>query len=248
MNAPRRQFLVAGATLGVGAVAAVWPSHALAEEPAQKTPGKEEKKDEKKDQADQAEDVTPAEDLMREHGALRRILLIYEEGRRRLHANEDLPRNTLSDTAGIVRSFVEDYHEKLEEDHLFPRFKKAGKLVELVDVLLAQHQAGRRLTEVTLRLSTAQSLKIAADRQMLGQSLGQFIRMYAPHAAREDTVLFPALHDVMNVEEYDRMGNEFEKKEHELFGADGFEKMVDRIASIEKSLGIYDLAQFTPRE
>ena len=175
-------------------------------------------------------------------------MLIYEEGRRRLHANEDLPPNTLSDSAGIVCSFVEDYHEKLEEDHLFPRFKKAGKLVELVDVLLAQHHAGRRLTEVTLRLSTTQSLKSSADRQTLGQSLGQFIRMYAPHAAREDTVLFPALHDVISPHEYDILGDEFEKKEHELFVADGFEKMVDRIASIEKSLGIYDLAQFTPRE
>lgn len=38
-----------------------------------------------------------------------------------------------------------------------------------------------------------------------------------------------------------------EKKEQQLFGADGFEKMVDRVASVEKSLGIYDLAQFTPR-
>lgn len=39
----------------------------------------------------------------------------------------------------------------------------------------------------------------------------------------------------------------FEKKEHQLFGEDGFEKMVDRVASIEKTLGIYDLAQFTPK-
>jgi hypothetical protein len=31
-----------------------------------------------------------------------------------------------------------------------------------------------------------------------------------------------------------------------LFGEDGFEQMVDRVASIEKALGIYDLAQFTP--
>ena len=33
-------------------------------------------------------------------------------------------------------------------------------------------------------------------------------------------------------------------QQHDLFGEDGFEKMV---ASIEKTLGIYDLAQFTPR-
>jgi hypothetical protein len=47
--------------------------------------------------------------------------------------------------------------------------------------------------------------------------------------------------------EYDALGEDFEKKEHELFGDDGFEKMVDRVAGIEKTLGIYDLAQFTPK-
>ena len=31
-----------------------------------------------------------------------------------------------------------------------------------------------------------------------------------------------------------------------LFGEDGFERMVDKVAGIEKKLGIYDLAQFTP--
>ena len=60
-------------------------------------------------------------------------------------------------------------------------------------------------------------------------------------------VLFPALHGIVRAHEYDSLGEDFEKKEQQLFGADGFEKMVDRIAAIEKSLGIYDLAQFTPR-
>ena len=42
-------------------------------------------------------------------------------------------------------------------------------------------------------------------------------------------------------------GEDLDKKEHKLFGEDGLESMVDRVASIEKMLGIYELAQFTPR-
>jgi hypothetical protein len=38
-----------------------------------------------------AVDVGATEDLMREHGVLNRILLIYEEGLRRLRAKEDVP-------------------------------------------------------------------------------------------------------------------------------------------------------------
>ncbi len=168
--------------------------------------------------------------------------MIYGESLRRLAANQDLPPKTLADTAGIVRSFVEDYHEKLEEDYLFPRFKQAGKLADLVGVLADQHQAGRRLTDTTLRLATAQAMKTEADRDRLAESLRLFIRMYGPHAAREDTVLFPAMHGVITAREYDTLGDEFEKKEQQLFGADGFEHVVERIAATEKSLGIYDLA------
>jgi hemerythrin-like domain-containing protein len=70
--------------------------------------------------------------------------------------------------------------------------------------------------------------------------------MYRPHAAREDTDLFPKLKDLVSSNEYNAMAETFEKKEHELFGEDGFEKMVDRVARLEQSFGIGDLAQFTP--
>ena len=201
----------------------------------------------KEEEEKKAEEVSPPEDLMREHGVLKRILLIYGEAIRRIEANQELPPEPLGDSAKIIRQFVEDYHEKLEEDFLFPRFKKANKLVDLVDVLLQQHQAGRRLTDMTMRLATSQALKNADDRRRLADSMRQFVRMYSPHEAREDTVLFPAFRGVVSSHEFDSLGEDFEKKEDELFGEDGFFEVVDRVADIEKKLGIYDLAQFTPK-
>jgi hemerythrin-like domain-containing protein len=201
----------------------------------------------KEEEEKKAEEVSPPEDLMREHGVLKRILLIYGEAIRRIEANQELPPEPLGDSAKIIRQFVEDYHEKLEEDFLFPRFKKANKLVDLVDVLLQQHQAGRRLTDITMRLATSQALKNADDRRRLADSMRQFVRMYSPHEAREDTVLFPAFRGVVSSHEFDSLGEDFEKKEDELFGEDGFFKVVDRVADIEKKVGIYDLAQFTPK-
>ena len=91
------------------------------------------------------------------------------------------------------------------------------------------------------------ALKSNDDKQKLAAALHQFVRMYAPHEAREDTVLFPALHQVVSRHEYDALGEDFEKREHQLFGKEGFEGMVPRVADIEKQLGIYDLSQFTPR-
>jgi hemerythrin-like domain-containing protein len=199
----------------------------------------------KKDQ--KAEEVSPPEDLMREHGVLKRVMLVYDEIARRIDAKQDFPPQSLAGAADIVRSFVEDYHEKLEENYLFPRFQKANRLVDLVRVLQAQHQAGRRVTDVILRRATAAALKDAGNRAAVADAIRQFNRMYAPHEAREDTVLFPAFRGIVSANEFDSLGEEFEKKENELFGQDGFEKMVDRVAGLEKTVGIYELSQFTPK-
>jgi len=193
------------------------------------------------------EDISPAEDLMREHGVLNRILLIYDEHLRLLDAKQTFDPGVLASSAGIVRHFVEDYHEKLEEDFLFPRFRKANKLVDLVDTLLAQHRAGRRVTAQIEQLANAGSLKDESKRRELGESLRAFVRMYRPHEAREDTVVFPALRGIVSAHEYDALGDDFEKKEDELFGDEGFFKVVDQVAELEKMLGIYELGKFTPK-
>lgn len=234
----RRGFLQASAALSVGIVASGCAS----------TGGSMTKpKDDEKAHEGGEEEVSPAEDLMREHGVLKRVLLVYGEGIRRLDTNQDLPPEAIADAAKIIRTFIEDYHEKLEEDHLFPRFRKANMHVDLVEVLLAQHQAGRRVTDQTMALANLQAIRNPDDRRRLSESLRIFIRMYEPHEAREDTVLFPALRKIVTPHEYDALGEDFEKIEHQTFGEGGFEEMVDRVAAIEKTLGIYDLSQFTPR-
>jgi hemerythrin-like domain-containing protein len=166
--------------------------------------------------------------------------------RERIQGKRDFPPDAATKAAAIIRSFIEDYHERLEEERLFPRFRKQGKLVDLVDTLEAQHKAGRRLTERITTLA-AGGLRKETERTELAGVLRQFGRMYAPHEAREDTVLFPAIHDIVSRQEYGALGEEFEKKEHQLFGKEGFEGMVEKVAAIEKELGIYDLSQFTPK-
>lgn len=192
------------------------------------------------------DEVAPAEDLMREHGVLNRVLLVYEEFLRRASVpRPDLAPEIVTEAARVIRGFIEDYHEKLEEDELFPRFEKAGRQVALVKVLREQHLAGRRLTEEVLHLAKG-SLRDPGDRDLLAATLRKFIAMYRPHEAREDTVLFPAIRRIVSAHEYAALGEAFEEKEHRLFGEDGFEKMVENVAGIEKHLGIHDLAKFTP--
>lgn len=192
----------------------------------------------------EVEQVSPNEDLMREHGALRRILLIYREAIRRIEAKENLDPHLINQSATIIRNFIENYHEKLEEHFLFPKFEKAGKLTDLINTLKVQHQVGRKLTDNILEVSRAKNFKSHSHEFVMVSS--KFIDMYEPHAAREDTVLFPALHEIVSVNEYNEMGEQFEDEEHRLFGKEGFEGIISQIADIEKKLGIYALSNFTP--
>ena len=120
-------------------------------------------KSREKEKEKKGEEVSPPEDLMREHGVLRRILLIYEDIRGRLNSGKEFPPEMLSSAADIIHRFIEQYHEKLEEDYLFPRFEKAGKLVDLVTILKEQHKAGRRLTEYIKKSAVPATLKDAPE-------------------------------------------------------------------------------------
>jgi hemerythrin-like domain-containing protein len=193
------------------------------------------------------EEISPPEDLMREHGILNRVLLVYDHFLAMLASNQDIPPQPVTDAAGIIHTFIEGYHEKQEEDFLFPRFEKAGKLTDLVQVLRLQHEQGRMITGQLLALAKQPRIATDNDKLKLHDLLAAFIRMYRPHEAREDTVLFPALRGIVSKHEFDSLGEDFEKREHQLFGEGGFEEFVNKIAGIEKQLGIYDLAQFTPK-
>lgn len=229
MDPNRRQLIIGGSAILTSSLAL--PLSALAQQQTE-TNAQPKKEGE--------EEVSTNEDLMREHGVLNRVLLIYEEAERRIAAKQQFDPAVIGNAAGLIKSFIEDYHEKLEENHLFPRFEQSGKLVELTVVLRAQHAMGRRVTERLLASAKSKDLKT------MSESLHQFVRMYRPHEAREDTVLFPALHQIVTPHEYDAMGEQFEKIERQTFGGDGFDMAVDKVTDLEKQLGIYDLSQFTP--
>jgi hypothetical protein len=67
-------------------------------------------------------EVTATEDLMREHGVLRRALLVYSETAAKLRNNpSSVAPDALQKTAQLFRVFGEEYHERrLEEAYIFP--------------------------------------------------------------------------------------------------------------------------------
>lgn len=194
------------------------------------------------------DDVSAVEDMMREHGVLRRALLVYSKSAARLRRNGAGATNPLAlkDTAKLFRTFGEDYHErKLEEAYVFPAvLKKGGPAAELIDILVAQHNRGREITDYILSLTGLGSIG-TGDAEPLAKALESFVLMYQNHAAREDTVVFQAWKKAIPTHVMEDMGETFEKIEHEQFGDDEFDDALQQIGTIEQTLGYADLAQFT---
>jgi hemerythrin-like domain-containing protein len=197
-------------------------------------------------------EISPTEDLMREHGVLHRILLIYNDALKYL--KQQKVNNQINiyciiyDTASIAYEFIEGYHQKLEEQYVFPNFIQNPKYKELINTLLNQHKAAHNLTENILYFSCIKNIYYFKNSLHLIPLLSTYINMYDPHSAREDTVIFPAFHELVSQEKFKELGERFEEIEEQKFGKDGFVHIVNEVVQIEKILGIYNLTQFTPIE
>jgi hemerythrin-like domain-containing protein len=103
--------------------------------------------------AAEEKEVTPNEDLMREHGVLRRALIIYAVTAPEVRKSAPpATLQALQKTASLFQTFGEDYHEKrLEETHVFPVVRKVkSPAAAYPDVLVQQHNRGREITNYIL--------------------------------------------------------------------------------------------------
>ncbi len=207
---------------------------------------KEEKQSREEDQDDDGKDVSATEDLMREHGILRRTLIVYSELSDQLRRpSTTIDPRALADAARLFREFGEDYHEHiLEEQYVFPEVRKRGGPDEkLVEILLVQHERGREITDYLFRVGTGG--QIGNETEHLAKALADMSRMYQAHTAWEDTVIFPAWKKAQPKGRLDELAERFEDIEHERFGKDGFDEALERIGRVEQAFGLADLSAYT---
>ena len=234
LPATSRRCLIGGLS---GAVLVVGASGAAlaAKQPKETKPPPQPEKEKK---------VGAVEDLMREHGVLRRALLIYRQSAAKLRAGTAIDPKPLRKTAQLFRDFGENYHERmLEQAYVFPSLRKAeSPTAPLVNILVAQHDRGRDITDYIRNVTHKNAI---GDVEAFARALETLDAMYENHAAREDTIIFPAWREALSEKQLREMGETFEDIEHRQFGKDGFGEALNQVAAVEEALGFADLAQFT---
>ena len=191
--------------------------------------------------------VGAVEDLMREHGVIRRALLVLAESAPLLRASPaNVDPGALNRAAKLFRSFGQDYHERmLEEAIVFPAVKKTGGLAALLaGTLIQQHNRGREIADYILAV-TGKGAVGSNETEALARAFETLMVMYDNHTAREDTIVFPAWKDALGDEQLAEMGEKFEQIERRQFGKDGFTSAVAQVSAIEQTLNFADLGKFT---
>ncbi|MCL5281759.1 MAG: hemerythrin domain-containing protein [Planctomycetes bacterium] len=189
--------------------------------------------------------LTPMEDLTRQHAVARRVLMVY-----RLNATGELgvppmPMQSVTIAATILRSVLEDFHAKFEEDNVFPLFGKADQWTDLVSTLRDQHAVARRLTDSILQAT--RNTTASAPTEALARNLMAYTRMIEAHTAYEETLLYPQIRTVASEADYEQLWKALQDAERRKFGPEGVAGVLNKVVDVERSAGIMGLAQFTPK-
>jgi hemerythrin-like domain-containing protein len=193
----------------------------------------------------EAKESSPTEDLMKEHGVIERIMLIYQRMIEKAIIGQEVDISIINRASEMVDEYVSKHHERDEEKYVFPKFREANYIVELVDTLEHQHNVSRQLNLQVMGLSS-KGAKITHDEALrLLDLCGMFVNMYLPHISRENTILFPTLFDIASPKYIRDIKKRMEGEEEKVLGETGFRGFVGRVAALEKEAGCHELSQYT---
>lgn len=187
-----------------------------------------------------------AEMLSTEHAIIERLMSVFEAmiGRACMDSNVDLM--PLNHAAIMIKELGPDHHMKFEEDHVFPKFRNAGRLSDLVGVLKQQHDRGASILNSIIDMTRTGRIEDERSLNQLSNLCMSFVVMYRLHAAREETELFPALYDACSNDEMRDLADRMRDYQQKILGDKGLHRLIDKLSEIESVAGTSDLSRFTP--
>lgn len=190
--------------------------------------------------------ATPVENLMKEHGVLMRILDIYDKVVSDAASGKAFNASAINRTAEICRVYIGKHHDACEERYIFPKFREANYIIEIVAELHKQHIVALTITDRMLALSSINGILDNKCLQTLQNLCTAISRMYRPHMAWEQTIVFPVFYDIVSMDYVRSIQKEMEAEERKMLGDTGFRGLVGRLSEIEKEVGTYNLSSYTP--
>jgi hemerythrin-like domain-containing protein len=189
--------------------------------------------------------VSAPEALSREHAMLTRLMLAIDNVVDSAQEDKNTDLGPINSAANAIRQVVADHHMTFEEENVYPRMEQIDYLSSMTETLEGQHDDARAVNKMVLDLTRGGKIKGKSELDELTLLTKSFKDMITAHAAWEETVIFPAMYDLLSERDMDDINKKFMEAERRLLGNKGPVELYRTIDDIEEAAGTHDLSMFT---
>jgi hemerythrin-like domain-containing protein len=164
--------------------------------------------------------MTPTEDLIHEHKAIKVMLGIMSKIAENITANKGFDINDVEKIVDFLKTFADKCHHGKEETALFPALVLAGIPKENgpVGVMLYEHTIGRGYIKEISTSRENWKTGIEGSSDLLAASLKNYVNLLQNHIQKEENILFPMANKVLSEQKQNEITEQFERIEEEVVG------------------------------
>lgn len=165
-------------------------------------------------------DGKPVDVLMQEHRLIERVLDALELAAGHLERRHAVRPGFFLDAAAFIQGFADGCHHRKEEGVLFGALS-GSDLVEAggpVDMLLDEHEQGRRLTRAMRDAATRLQAGDEGARDAVVSNARRYAALLRDHIEKEDEMLFPMADHLLSAEQQAAVMRGFDRVELEEDG------------------------------
>ena len=152
--------------------------------------------------------MTPTEDLINEHKAIKVMLSIMSKIAGDIKANKAFYIKDIEQIVDFLQTFADKCHHGKEETALFPALILAGIPKENgpIAVMLHEHTMGRNYIKDISTCLENYNIADTRSSELIAASLTNYVNLLQSHIQKEENVLFPMANKTLS-----------EKKQNEIF-------------------------------
>jgi len=164
--------------------------------------------------------MTPTEDLIHEHKAIKVMLSIMSKIDGNIKTDQGFDTRDVEKIIDFLRTFADKCHHGKEETALFPALVLAGIPEDNgpIGVMLNEHNIGRGY--INGLISGVEDFKknYANSSGLIAACLTNYVNLLQSHIQKEENVLFPMADKVLSEQKQNEIFKQFEKIEEEVLG------------------------------
>ena len=162
--------------------------------------------------------MTPSEDLIEEHKAIKAMLTIMSNIAGKIEEEQEFDTIDVEKIIDFLRTFADKCHHGKEETALFPALVLAGISDNNgpIGVMLNEHNIGRGYVNGLIAGVEDFKRNFANAGRLISASLINYVTLLETHIQKEENILFPMANKVLSEQKQNEIFEKFKKIELDI--------------------------------